>query len=46
MFEIPEDRRKKAAAPEPEGVSVGTVEVDDPEQARGPGGEPGLCHIS
>ena len=46
MFEIPEDRRKKAAAPEPESVSIGTIEGDDPEQARGPGDKPGLCHIS
>ena len=28
MFEIPEDRRKKVAAPEPEGVPLGAAEFD------------------
>jgi len=46
MVAVPEDRRKKAAASEPEGVSIGTVEVDDPERAQDVGDEPGSCLIS
>ena len=46
MVAVPEDRRKKAAASEPEGVSIGTVEVDDPERVQDAGDKPSSCLIS